>query len=186
MRGSPLPRKGSRRQKRGPPNPHRLRHGPRWSYQFATLVYASPRPTCCGPKAQRDPAHPTSGFDRLDAFDGTRNFLFARLRKADQQGNFEVNTDNIVKLDAPVRFPALWSRKALPPEPVEAYREQPQRFPPVWGFKDYDWVEWTIDTNTVIRRDGLRRSVAVRVGDGPIAEKAGPIEETQQSGVILA
>jgi hypothetical protein len=104
-------------------------------------------------KAQRDPAHPTSGFGRLDAFDGTRNFLFARLRKADQQGNFEVNTDNIVKLDAPVRFPALWSRKASPPEPVEAYREQPQRFPPVWGFKDYDWVEWTIDTNTVMERN---------------------------------
>ena len=124
-----------RRQKRGPPNPHRLRHGPRWSYQFATLVHASPRPTCCGPKAQRDPAHPTSGFGRLDAFDGTRNFLFARLRKADQQGNFGVNTDNIVKLDAPVRFPALWSRKASPPEPVEAYREQPQRFPPVLGLQ---------------------------------------------------
>ena len=34
-------------------------------------------------KEQRDPAHPTSGFGRLDAFDGTRNFLFTRLRKAD-------------------------------------------------------------------------------------------------------
>src|SRR5262249_39455308 len=34
-------------------------------------------------KDQRDPAHPTSGFGRLDAFDGTRNFLFPRLRAAD-------------------------------------------------------------------------------------------------------
>ena len=41
-----------------------------------------------------------------------------------------------------MKFPPLW-RKAWPPEPVEAYREQPGRFPPVWGFKDYDWVEWT-------------------------------------------
>jgi hypothetical protein len=104
-------------------------------------------------KARRDPAHPTSGFGRLDAFDGTRNFLFARLRKADQQGNFEVDTANIIKLDAPVRFPTLWSRKASPPEPVEAYRDQPGRFPPVWGFKDYDWFEWTIDTDTVMERN---------------------------------
>ena len=59
----------------------------------------------------------------------------------------------MVKLDAAVKFPPLWSRKAQPPEPVEAYREQPQRFPPVWGFKDYDWVEWTIDTNTVMERN---------------------------------
>jgi hypothetical protein len=29
-------------------------------------------------------------------------------------------------------------------------------------------------------------TVAVRVGNGPIALKAEPIEETQQSGVILA
>jgi hypothetical protein len=99
------------------------------------------------------PNHPTSGFGRLDAFDGTRNFLFTRLRKADQQGNFEVNKANMVKLDAAVKFPPLWSRKAQPPQPVEAYREQPQRFPPVWGFKDYDWVEWTMDTNTVMERN---------------------------------
>ena len=59
----------------------------------------------------------------------------------------------MVKLDAAVKFPPLWSRKASAPEPVETYREQPQRFPPVWGFKDYDWVEWTIDTNTVMERN---------------------------------
>lgn len=104
-------------------------------------------------KEQRDPDHPTSGFGRLDAFDGTRNFIFTRLRKADVAGGFEVNKANMVKLDAPVKFPPVWSRKARPPEPVEAYREQPQRFPPVWGFKDYDWVEWTIDTNTVLERN---------------------------------
>jgi hypothetical protein len=104
-------------------------------------------------EAQRDRAHPTSGFGRLDAFDGTRNFLFTRLRKADAGGEFEVNKANMVKLDAPVKFPPLWSRKASPPEPLEAYRDQPGRFPPVWGFKDYDWVEWTIDTNTVMERN---------------------------------
>ena len=104
-------------------------------------------------KEQRDPTHPTSGFGRLDAFDGTRNFIFTRLRKADAHGDFEVNTANMVKLDAAVKFPPLWSRKAQPPEPVEAYLEQPQRFPPLWGFKDYDWLEWTIDTNTVIERN---------------------------------
>ncbi|MGH7120990.1 MAG: di-heme-cytochrome C peroxidase [Acetobacteraceae bacterium] len=104
-------------------------------------------------KEQRDPTHPTSGFGRLDAFDGTRNFLFTRLRKADVRGGFEVNKANMVKLDAAVKFPPLWSRKARAPEPLAAYRGQPQRFPPVWGFKDYDWVEWTIDTNTVMERN---------------------------------
>jgi hypothetical protein len=104
-------------------------------------------------KDQRDPEHPTSGFGRLDAFDGTRNFIFTRLRKADTNGKFQVNKANMVKLDAPVKFPPLWSRKAQPLEPVEAYRQQPQHFPRVWGFKDYDWVEWTIDTNTVMERN---------------------------------
>jgi hypothetical protein len=104
-------------------------------------------------KAQRDPNHPTSGFGRLDAFDGTRNFLFTRLRKSDAGGPFEVNRANLVRLDAAVKFPPLWSRKAMPPEPVEAYRDQPGRFPSVWGFKDYDWLEWTIDTNTVMERN---------------------------------
>ena len=52
-----------------------------------------------------------------------------------------------------MKFPPLWSRKTQPPTPVEAYREQSQSFPPVWGFKDYDWVEWTIDTNTVMERN---------------------------------
>ena len=80
-------------------------------------------------KEQRDPEHPTSGFGRLDAFDGTRNFMFTRLRKADAGGDFEVNTANMVKLDAAVKFPPLWSRKARPPEPVEAYREQPETLP---------------------------------------------------------
>jgi hypothetical protein len=104
-------------------------------------------------KEQRDPVHPTSGFGRLDAFDGTRNFIFTRLRKADAGAGFEVNKANMVRLDAAVKFPALWSRKARSPEPVAAYLDQPQRFPPVWGFKDYDWVEWTIDTNTVMERN---------------------------------
>jgi processive rubber oxygenase RoxA-like protein len=104
-------------------------------------------------KEQRDPVHPTSGFGRLDAFDGTRNFLFTRLRKSDANGKFEVNRANLVKLDAAVKFPPLWSRKATPPEPVDAYRDQPGRFPAVWGFRDYDWVEWTIDTDTVMERN---------------------------------
>jgi hypothetical protein len=104
-------------------------------------------------KKNRDSAHPTSGYGRLDAFDGTRNFLFTRLRKADAGGKFAVNEANLVKLDAAVKFPPLWSRKASPPQPVEAYREHPERFPPVWGFKDYDWVEWTIDTDTVMERN---------------------------------
>jgi hypothetical protein len=102
---------------------------------------------------QRDPVHPTSGFGRLDAFDGTRNFLFTRLRQANAGGTFDVNRANLVKLDAAVKFPPLWSRKATPPQPVAAYRDQPGRFPPVWGFKDYDWVEWTIDTDTVMERN---------------------------------
>ncbi len=42
-------------------------------------------------KEQRDPQHPTSGFGRLDAFDGTRNFIFTRLRKTDAGGDFQVN-----------------------------------------------------------------------------------------------
>jgi hypothetical protein len=104
-------------------------------------------------KDQRDPQHSTSGFGRLDAFDGTRNFIFTRLRKADAGDEFTVNRANMVKLDAAVKFPPLWSRKASPPEPIEAYREQAQRFPPVWGFKDYDWVEWTINTDTVMERN---------------------------------
>ena len=102
---------------------------------------------------QRDPNHPTSGFGRLDAFDATRNVIFTRLRKAGTGGSFEVNKANMIKLDAAVKFSPLWSRKATPPEPVEAYREQPQRFPRVWGFKDYDWVQWTIDTDTVMERN---------------------------------
>jgi hypothetical protein len=59
----------------------------------------------------------------------------------------------MVRLDAPVKFPWLWSRKASPPQPAEAYRQQPERFPAVWGFKDYDWIEWTINTNTVMERN---------------------------------
>jgi hypothetical protein len=104
-------------------------------------------------RAQRDPNHPTSGFGRLDAFDGTRNFIFTRLRKADAGGDFEVNRANMARLNAAVKFPPLWSRKAQPLEPVAAYREQPQRFPPVWGFKDYDWIEWTLNTNTALERN---------------------------------
>ena len=104
-------------------------------------------------KANRDPNHPTSGFGRLDAFDGTRNFIFSRLRKAGATGAFQVNTANMVRLDAAVKFPWLWSLKASPPAPVDAYRDQPQNFPQVWGFKDYDWVEWTMDTDTVMERN---------------------------------
>jgi hypothetical protein len=104
-------------------------------------------------KERRDPDHPTSGFGRLDAFDGARNFIFTRLRKADADGTFKVNTANMVKLDAAVKFPPLWSRKASKPDPVETYSGQPQSFPQVWGFKDYDWVEWTMDTNTVMERN---------------------------------
>jgi hypothetical protein len=104
-------------------------------------------------KAQRDKDHPTSGFGRLDAFDGTRNFIFSRLRPADASGKFEVNTANMVKLDAPVKFPWLWSLKASPPGPLETYRDKPRSFPRVWGFKDYDWLEWTSDTNTVTERN---------------------------------
>ena len=104
-------------------------------------------------KEQRDPKRPTSGFGRLDAFDGTRNFIFTRLRKSDDGGDFKVNTANMVKLDAPVKFPWLWSRKASPLAPVETYRDQPQTFPRVWGFKDYDWIEWTVNTNTVMERN---------------------------------
>lgn len=106
-------------------------------------------------KERRDPDHPTSGFGRLDAFDGTRNFLFTRLRKTDADGKFKVNEANMVKLDAAVKFPPVWSRKASPPQPIESYGygSQPERFPQVWGFKDYDWVEWTQNTNTVMERN---------------------------------
>ncbi len=104
-------------------------------------------------KERRDPDHPTSGFGRLDAFDGTRNFIFTRLRKADAGGGFEVNTNDMVKLDAAVKFPPLWSHKAAPLGPIDAYRKQPGSFPAVWGFKDYDWIEWTMNTNTVMERN---------------------------------
>lgn len=95
-------------------------------------------------KEQRDPIHPTSGYGRLDAFDGTRNFLFTRLRKTDPASGFAVNKANMVRLDAAVKFPPLWSLKA-PAQPGQA--------PMVWGFKDYDWVEWTVNTNTVMERN---------------------------------
>src|SRR5262249_13183270 len=104
-------------------------------------------------KEQRDPNHPTSGFGRLDAFDGTRNFIFTRLRKADAGGDFEVNRANMARRSARVTSPPLWSRNAQPLEPVAASREQPQRCPPVWGFKDYDWIEWTLNTNTALERN---------------------------------
>ena len=60
----------------------------------------------------------TSGPGRLDAFNGTRNFLLARLSE-----------DNLVELDAPVKFP------------------------PVWGFKDFEWVEWSQNTNSTMERN---------------------------------
>ncbi|HUI15601.1 MAG TPA: di-heme-cytochrome C peroxidase [Xanthobacteraceae bacterium] len=132
-------------------------------------------------KEQRDPQHPTSGFGRLDAFDGTRNFIFTRLRKADTSGAFAVNKANMVKLDAAVKFPPLWSRKAQPLEPVAAYRAQPQHFPRVWGFKDYDWVEWTIDTNTVMERNitetlGAGATVVLDPAAASLFESSIPIE----------
>jgi hypothetical protein len=132
-------------------------------------------------KEQRDPQHPTSGFGRLDAFDGTRNFIFTRLRKADTGGSFEVNKANMVKLDAAVKFPPLWSRKTQPLEPVATYREQPQHFPRVWGFKDYDWVEWTIDTNTVMERNvtetlGAGATVVLDPSVSSLFESSIPIE----------
>jgi hypothetical protein len=132
-------------------------------------------------KDQRDAKHPTSGFGRLDAFDGTRNFIFTRLRKSDTVGDFKVNTANMVRLDAPVKFPWLWSRKASPPAPIEAYREQPQNFPRVWGFKDYDWIEWTIDTNTVMERNftetlGAGATVVLDPKSASLFETSVPVE----------
>ncbi|HEY3620956.1 MAG TPA: di-heme-cytochrome C peroxidase [Roseiarcus sp.] len=133
-------------------------------------------------KEQRDPKHPTPGFGRLDAFDGTRNFIFTRLRKADDGGRFKVNTANMVKLDAPVKFPWLWSRKASPLAPVETYRDQPQNFPRVWGFKDYDWIEWTIDTNTVMERNftetlGAGATVVLDPKSASLFETSVPIKD---------
>jgi hypothetical protein len=133
-------------------------------------------------KEQRDPKHPTSGFGRLDAFDGTRNFIFTRLRKADEGGSFKVNTANMVKLDAPVKFPWLWSRKASPFAPVETYRDQPQKFPRVWGFKDYDWIEWTVNTNTVMERNftetlGAGATVVLDPKSASLFETSVPIQD---------
>ncbi len=133
-------------------------------------------------KEQRDPKHPTSGFGRLDAFDGTRNFIFTRLRKADASGSFKVNTASMVKLDAPVKFPWLWSRKASPLAPVETYRDQPEKFPRVWGFKDYDWIEWTVNTNTVMERNftetlGAGATVVLDPKSASLFETSVPIED---------
>jgi hypothetical protein len=133
-------------------------------------------------KERRDPKHPTSGFGRLDAFDGTRNFIFTRLRKADDGGDFKVNTANMVKLDAPVKFPWLWSRKASPLAPVETYRDQPEKFPRVWGFKDYDWIEWTINTNTVMERNftetlGAGATVVLDPKSSSLFETSVPIQD---------
>jgi hypothetical protein len=71
------------------------------------------RPECQLPDAQC-----TSGFGRLDAFNGTRNFILAQL-----------SDENLVELNSPTKFP------------------------PVWGFKDYRWVEWTQNTNFVMERN---------------------------------
>jgi mono/diheme cytochrome c family protein len=100
-------------------------------------------------REHRDPAHPTSGFGRLDAFDGTRNFLFTRLRDQDPAEGFAINAANMVALDAAVKFPPLWSRKASAAD----LAANPGAAPPVWGFRDYDWVEWTLNTNTVMERN---------------------------------
>jgi hypothetical protein len=71
------------------------------------------KPECQGPDAQC-----TSGFGRLDAFNGTRNFILAQLSE-----------DNRVELNAP------------------------SKFPPVWKFSNYRWVEWTLNTNSVMERN---------------------------------
>lgn len=70
------------------------------------------------PECQGSDAQCTSGFGRLDAFNGTRNFILAQLSE-----------DNRVELNAP------------------------SKFPPVWNFKDYRWVEWTLNTNSVMERN---------------------------------
>ena len=70
-------------------------------------------------EARATPGTPTtSGFGRLDAFNGSRNFLFGRI-----------STANLVPLTAPVKFP------------------------PLWGFRDYEWIEWTQNTNSVLERN---------------------------------
>ena len=104
-------------------------------------------------KELRDPAHPTSGYGRLDAFDGTRNFLLTRLRKADGPDGFEVNRANMVALDAPAKFPWLWSLKAEAPRDLASYDDDPGAFPRSWGFRDFRWIEWTMNTNTVMERN---------------------------------
>ena len=140
-------------------------------------------------KEQRDPQHPTSGFGRLDAFDGTRNFIFTRLRKADASGEFSVNQANMVKLDAAVKFPWLWSRKASPPPPFEVHQQNPERFPLVWGFKDYDWVEWTINTNTVMERNftetlGAGSTVVLDPTKDSVFESSIPIRNLHQLELV--
>jgi len=77
-----------------------------------------------------------SGFGRLDAFDGTRNFLLGSVSKL-----------NIVPLDAPVKYP------------------------PIWNFKDYEWVEWTQNTNSIMGRNvtetlGAGASVNLKANSG--------------------
>ncbi len=77
----------------------------------------------------------TSGFGRLDAFNGARNFLLGRLSQA-----------NLVPLAAPVRFP------------------------PLWGFRDYQWIEWTQNTNSVLERnvtETLGAGATVSLDPGP-------------------
>ena len=102
-------------------------------------------------KGSNEPA--TSGFGRLDAFDGTRNFLLTRLRKEDIGGEFKVNIKNMVKLNAPTKFPQVWSLKAEKPGDISIYYDDPAKFPQVWGFKDYSWLEWTLNTDTVLERN---------------------------------
>lgn len=102
-------------------------------------------------KGSNEPA--TSGFGRLDAFDGTRNFLLTRLRKEDAGGEFKVNMANLVKLNAPTKFPQVWSQKAAAPGDVSVYYDDPAKFPQVWGFRDYSWLEWTLNTDTVLERN---------------------------------
>lgn len=84
----------------------------------------------------------TSGFGRLDAFNGTRNFVLAQL-----------DLVNIVDLDAPVKFP------------------------PVWGFEDFDWVEWSQNTNSV-----MERNVTETIGAGALV-KLEPGEHMFESSV---
>lgn len=80
----------------------------------------------------------TAGFGRLDAFNGTRNFMLGRLGR-----------ENLVQLNAPVKFP------------------------PIWGFRDYAWFEWTQNTNSV-----MERNVTETLGAGATVQLEAEFDES--------